>query len=166
MVAGQKLQRDDEGTRHRRPSGAAVMLLSLALALPAVGVSADPGSGPAASAAPSASSADVERGRYLTHSVAMCIQCHTPRNADGTLDETRFFKGAAIPVESPFKGQEWAAQAPDIAGLGSFNEEDELSVLTKGHRRDGHAPKPPMPPFRMSEDDARAVIAYLRSLAR
>ncbi|MBY0276796.1 cytochrome c [Candidatus Binatia bacterium] len=142
------------------------MLLSLVLAIPAVGRSADAGSGPASNAPPSASSGDVARGRYLTHSVAMCIQCHTPRNADGTLDETRLFQGAAIPVESPFKGQEWAAQAPDIAGLGSFDEEDEMSVLTKGHRRDGHAPKPPMPPFRMSEEDARAVLAYLRSLAR
>jgi mono/diheme cytochrome c family protein len=109
---------------------------------------------------------DVERGRYLTHDVAMCVQCHTPRNAAGELDQTRLFAGATIPLSSPFPGQVWATEAPAIAGLGVFNEEDEMSLLTTGARRDGKRPRPPMPSFRMKPDDARAVIAYLRSLER
>jgi hypothetical protein len=121
---------------------------------------------PSPGAAKSAPAGDVERGRYLAHDVAMCVQCHTPRNADGTLDETRLFEGATIPLTSPFPGERWATQSPAIAGLGVFNEDDEMSLLTTGQRRDGKRPLPPMPSFRLKPDDARAVIAYLRSLNR
>lgn len=163
MIAGQNVQSAAARTRPTLPRGAAGLLAAALLAM----IACPPPDARGEEAAPAggiAATGDVARGRYLTHSVAMCVQCHTPRNADGTLDETRIFQGAAIPVESPFRGQEWAIQAPAIAGLAGFNEEDELSLLTTGHRRDGHVPKPPMPPFRLSNEDARAVIAYLRSL--
>lgn len=172
MVAGQNVQPaagrtrrpDSPDARYRSARRARLAVFTLATGL-AAGVASV---AVAQSAAPGAASAqtagDVDRGRYLATSVAMCVQCHTPRNADGSIDETRLFQGAAVPVESPFPAQEWATQAPSIAGLVAFNEEDELSLLTTGHRRDGHTPKPPMPPFRLSPDDARAVIAYLRSL--
>lgn len=106
----------------------------------------------------------IERGRYITHDVAMCIQCHTPRDASGELDDTRPFQGATIPLESPFPGRPWAAYAPAIAGTGHLTDEDLMSVLTTGRRTTGSAPMPPMPPFRMAEQDAAAVVAYLRSL--
>ena len=67
-------------------------------------------------------------------------------------------------MASPFRSQTWATQAPAIAGASAFDPEDELSLLTTGQRRDGKMPKPPMPPFRLSREDALAVIAYLRSL--
>ncbi len=171
MVAGQNVQSTAGRTRTSRRRVMRTGLRRVASAIVAAALLASP-AGPLRAAhaedtAPSggpAASGDVARGRYIANSVAMCVQCHTPRNADGTLDETRLFQGAAIPVESPFHGQEWAFQAPAIAGLAGFNTEDEFSLLTTGHRRDGHVPKPPMPPFRLSPDDARAVIAYLRSL--
>lgn len=165
MVVGQNVQSAAGRTRRGVTRVTLAPIVSIAaLVLAASCVPATAGAQDGGTGASAAAGGDVERGRYLTHSVAMCIQCHTPRNADGTLDETRLFQGAAIPVESPFHGQEWATQAPSIAGLAGFNPEDELSLLTTGHRRDGHMPKLPMPPFRMSTDDARAVIAYLRSL--
>lgn len=171
MVAGQNVQSAAGPTRPARPRGVRAILLrsgtvivTTALLASAAGPLRAARAEDAPPASTPAATGDVARGRYITHSVAMCIQCHTPRNADGTLDETRLFQGAAIPMESPFRGQEWAIQAPAIAGLAGFNQEDELSLLTTGHRRDGHMPKPPMPPFRLTPDDARAVIAYLRSL--
>ncbi len=161
MIAGQNVQSAAGGTR--RAAGWRAALIATAVLVASLGGPVHPTA--AQDAAPGAAPlGDVERGRYLTHSVAMCVQCHTPRNADGTLDETRLFQGAAIPLRSPFARVEWAMQAPSIAGLVAFDEEDELSVLTTGQRRDGYRPKPPMPPFRLSEEDARAVIAYLRSL--
>jgi hypothetical protein len=34
-----------------------------------------------------------------------------------------------------------------------------------GRRPSGRVPDPPMPPFRLSREDAEAIVAYLRSLA-
>jgi mono/diheme cytochrome c family protein len=106
----------------------------------------------------------VARGNYLVHHVAMCVQCHTPRDANGELDRTRLLKGAPIPVSSPFPTQRWAFAAPAIAGLPGLSNEDETALLTTGRRPGSDVPKPPMPPFRLSRDDAEAVVAYLRSL--
>jgi len=118
-----------------------------------------------ASAALAADRAAIERGRYLTHDVAMCVQCHTPRTSDGTLIRTREFLGAPVPFERPpFPNMRWAAQAPAIVGLPGFSDEDEITLLTTGHRPSGRVPDPPMPPFRFSRADAEAIVAYLRSL--
>ena len=106
----------------------------------------------------------VARGNYLVHDVAMCVQCHTPRHANGELDRTRLLKGAPVPVPSPFPTQPWAFTAPAIAGLPGFSDEDEITLLTTGRRLGSAAPKPPMPPFRLTREDAEAVVAYLRSL--
>lgn len=115
-------------------------------------------------AAPAANDALVERGRYIANEVAMCVQCHTPRHANGELDDTQLFRGAPIPFTSPFGGPPWATYAPGIAGPGHLTDEDFFSLLTTGRRTTGRMPLAPMPPFRLSEEDARAVIAYLRSL--
>jgi mono/diheme cytochrome c family protein len=104
------------------------------------------------------------RGESLANHVAMCVQCHSPRDAQGGLDRTRLFKGAPIPLRSPFPAQNWALTAPSIAGLPGWMAEDAMALLTTGRRLSGYAPKPPMPPFRLSPEDAEAVIVYLRSL--
>ena len=105
---------------------------------------------------------DVKRGEYLVNHVAMCVECHSPRTPDGALDPRRLLQGAPMPVRSPFPGQQWAFRAPRLAGLPSFTDEEIIGILTQapGARR----PMPPMPPFRMSTEDAAAVAAYLRSL--
>ena len=38
----------------------------------------------------------------------MCVQCHTPRNAQGELDRMRLLQGAPIPVPAPFPMSQWA----------------------------------------------------------
>ena len=115
--------------------------------------------------APAAMAAEQSaRGDYLVNHVAMCVQCHTPRDGKGALDRTRLLKGAPIPLRSPFPHQGWAFAAPAIAGLSGWADHDAVALLTTGRRLTGYAPKAPMPPFRLSRDDADAVIAYLRSL--
>jgi mono/diheme cytochrome c family protein len=106
----------------------------------------------------------VARGSYLVSQVAMCVQCHTPRDADGNLDRARLLKGAPMPVRSPFANQTWAFAAPAVAGLPGWTTEDALSLLTAGRRLSGYTPKRPMPPFRLIREDAEAVVAYLHSL--
>lgn len=119
----------------------------------------------AGESSPDQSQGDVEQGRYLTTRVAMCVMCHSPRDRTGKLVEDRLFRGAPMPVRSPFPAQQWAFTAPSIAGLpGGWTEEDMVRLLTTGRRPDGTQPLYPMPPFRMTESDAKAVAAFLRSL--
>ncbi|HTU02540.1 MAG TPA: cytochrome c [Candidatus Sulfotelmatobacter sp.] len=108
----------------------------------------------------------IERGRYIVERVAMCIECHTPRDGSGSLITTRLLQGAPIPVSAPpFPNQSWAFQAPAIAGLVGYVTEEEVQLLTQGIvTRTGKPPTPPMPRFRMTRQDAEAVIAFLRSL--
>jgi mono/diheme cytochrome c family protein len=109
----------------------------------------------------------VARGQYLVENVAMCVQCHTPRNQAGELDRTQLFRGAPIPIQGPpFLDMNWAVKAPNIVGLLGYTEEDAIRLLTEGLNRTGAHPKPPMPPFRMNQEDAAAVVAYLKSLAQ
>jgi mono/diheme cytochrome c family protein len=105
-----------------------------------------------------------ERGEYLAVRVAMCVQCHTPRDESGTLLTTRLFEGARVPLVSPFPGAQWATQAPALAGLAAVRREDLISILTVGTRVDGRTPRAPMPPFRMTRDDAEAIADYLDAL--
>lgn len=107
----------------------------------------------------------VARGEYLVTHVAMCVQCHTPRNTRGELDRRRLLQGAPMPVRSPWPEQEWAFQAPSLAGLpGGWSEEQLIHFLQTGKDVNGRHARPPMPPFRMTREDAAAVAAYLRSL--
>ncbi len=106
----------------------------------------------------------VERGRYLVERVAMCGECHTPRREDGTLDRDRWLEGGPIPVHAPAFATHWAIVAPRIAGLTAYTDEQAIRLLTSGIARSGRMLRPPMPTFRLSGEDARAVIAYLRSL--
>jgi mono/diheme cytochrome c family protein len=120
---------------------------------------------PANDTTPSSEQASVERGMYIVHHVAMCIYCHTPKDADGQLDKQQLLHGAPIPVDSPFPRVKWAFQAPKIAGLpGGWIEDDLAHFLQTGVTPTGRTPQPPMPPFRMIEEDSRAVAAYLSSL--
>jgi len=106
----------------------------------------------------------IARGEYLTQHVAMCHECHSPRTDDGEIDETRLFAGAPVLVTSPFPSKPWALRAPSIVGLVGFTDDDAVALFTSGKRLNGTAPAPPMPPFRLTREDAMAVIVYLRSL--
>ena len=110
------------------------------------------------------SAEQLQRGQYLVEHVAMCVQCHTPRNAQGELDRTRLLQGASIPVSAPFPMSQWAFEAPKIAALPGWLAEDAMRLLQTGKSARGYTPRPPMPPFRMTQEDAAAVVAYLKSL--
>ena len=117
------------------------------------------------SASPSNSSDLVTRGKYIVEDVAMCIECHTPRDESGNLIRDEYLDGAPVPVKAPpYPEFNWALKAPAIAGLIGYTKEQGVRLLTSGVTRDGRVPNPPMPPFRMSVRDAEAVVAYLKSL--
>jgi mono/diheme cytochrome c family protein len=105
----------------------------------------------------------IERGRALVENVAMCADCHTPRLPTGAFDRARWLQGGPVGFK-PLMEMPWAAVAPGIAGLPGYTEEQGVAFLMTGKRPDGRECLPPMPAYRLSGDEARAVVAYLRSL--
>jgi len=118
----------------------------------------------AASARPAAEPDLVARGRYLVSGVGLCADCHTPRDAQGRFQTQFWLMGSAIGFQ-PTAEMPWAPVAPPIAGLPSMTREQAVAFLMEGTRPDGSRPRPPMPEYRLSAEDARAVVAYLKSLA-
>ena len=118
-----------------------------------------------ANAAAPEEQSQVERGSYIVHRVAMCVQCHSPRNESGEMLPHHNLEGATMPVQSPFQYQIWAFRAPPLIGLPvGYTEEDMVTLLHQGKNRSGLSPKLPMPPYRMTVDDAKAVAAYLKAM--
>jgi mono/diheme cytochrome c family protein len=106
----------------------------------------------------------VERGKYLVENVAMCFECHTPRRSDGQLNTDAWMQGAPIWIMPVHPDPNWAPQAPPLAGFPSFTEEEGERVLEKGEGPEGEVLRPPMHIYHMKPEDAKAIIAYLRSL--
>ncbi|HRO02734.1 MAG TPA: c-type cytochrome [Terricaulis sp.] len=114
--------------------------------------------------APLTGAALIERGDYLVNGVVLCGDCHTPRLENMAPDETRALQGWEMPPPHP---PGFAAIAPPLAGLpANYSEAQFISFLQTGVRPDGSHPAPPMPPYRLNEEDARAVSAYIASLPR
>jgi mono/diheme cytochrome c family protein len=111
-----------------------------------------------------ASKADIERGRYLVEEVAKCSECHTPRKPDGELDSAAWLRGAPIWIRPVAPIPNWADRAPALAGLPSFTDAQAEKVLEEGTGPNGEPLRPPMHIYHMSPSDARAIVAYLKSL--
>jgi len=123
---------------------------------------------PAASAvepiAPAAPPDLLARGRYVA-TISGCVICHTPMVA-GRPDRDRLFAGG---LEERLNGGVW--RSPNITpdretGIGAWTDAEIITALRRGIRRDGQKLLPIMPyPYyhRMTDDDARAVVAFLRA---
>ncbi|MGD0825579.1 MAG: cytochrome c [Terriglobales bacterium] len=96
--------------------------------------------------------ADVARGKYLVESVAVCGECHTPRDSNGNPDRNRWLQGASVPYMPARPDSDWPINAPRIGGT-------TTGIWTNGNRL-----RSPMPQFRMDRSDAEAVVAYLKSV--
>jgi mono/diheme cytochrome c family protein len=107
---------------------------------------------------------DVARGKYLVENVAMCGQCHTPRNGNGELDQSRKLQGSSVFLQPPYPDPNWPINAPRIGGNPPASDADMIKLLTTGIWTNGKTLRFPMMPFRMNEADAKAVVAYLKSL--
>lgn len=107
---------------------------------------------------------EVARGHYLVEEVAKCAECHTPRKPNGELDSEAWLHGAPIWIRPVANIQPWADHAPALAGLGGFADVQVERVLEEGTGPNGEALRPPMHIYHMQRQDARAIIAYLKSL--
>jgi mono/diheme cytochrome c family protein len=106
----------------------------------------------------------VARGKYIVEGVARCEQCHTPRDSSGALDESHRLEGAPVWLKPPNPGTDWPIVAPRIGGSPPASDAEMVKLLTTGIWRNGVRLRQPMPQFRMTREDAEAVVAYLKSL--
>jgi mono/diheme cytochrome c family protein len=114
----------------------------------------------------------VARGKYLAHHVSMCIDCHSERTTGYGLPLKPGREGVAGFIWDQrinFPGTLAAANiTPDPAtGLGSWSDDEIIRAMRDGVDREGKALFPIMPyeQFRhMSDEDARSIVAYLRTL--
>ncbi len=112
-----------------------------------------------------AAASGLERGKYLVTSVGECSDCHSPRLKDGRIDETRLLQGAVLGFAPTVPMPAWAPKSPAIAGGPEGWTRDELvTFLETGKNPQGQFARPPMPPYRLSSEDARAAADYLLSL--
>lgn len=103
-----------------------------------------------------------QRGRYISEAMAHCGECHTPRNALGGLDTSR-----------------WLAGAPDPSGRGTipnitpakltWSEAEIVEYLTTGFTPDfdsvgGHMAHVVENMSKLPESDRAAVAAYLKKV--
>lgn len=120
---------------------------------------------PKAEAARNGSNASlVERGKYIVVGVAHCGDCHTPRDANGEPDTTRWLAGGPVPYLPARPDPDWPLIEPRIAGTPPASDAAMITLFMTGIWIDGKPLRWPMPRFHMSLSDAEAVLAYLKSL--
>jgi mono/diheme cytochrome c family protein len=147
-----------------RIQGTQVLLLAVLLAVMAFSTNSTSAGNREAGGA--AANAEVERGRYLVEEVGKCPECHTPRNDRGELRREAWLSGAPIWIQPVAPIRNWADRAPALAGFPSFTEEQGERILEKGTGPEGEEIRPPMHIYHMNRADAKAIIAYLKSLPR
>ncbi len=143
---------------------AAVALLA---AVGVWGVRAAQGTGAKSAGGPDTAAGLRQHGAYLVKSAVLCGDCHTPQDDRGKPDPARALRGSTIPIQPKKATKNWADEAPDITsrGLtGKWGEKAMLRFLMTGTDPDGGKARPPMPAFRFSARDARAIYLYLKSL--
>lgn len=106
----------------------------------------------------------IARGKYLVEQVAMCIDCHTPRDQKGQFIRERWLQGGPLDFQPVHPMPIFASNAPGIAGLPGWTEAEAVKLLQTGLGLEGKPLRPPMPMYKMSKADAAAVVAYLKSL--
>jgi mono/diheme cytochrome c family protein len=143
------------------------LVLAAVICLPAFAQTQKPNQSKSNDAQPSSKSSEgsVARGKYVVESVAMCGQCHTPKDPAGMPDRRRWLQGGPVPYQPSRPDPHWPINAPRIGGTPlPASDEDMVKLLTTGIWTNGSPLRPPMPQFRLEKGDAEAVVAYLKSL--
>jgi len=114
----------------------------------------------------------IQRGRYLTDHVAICGDCHTPRNSIGVPNKTLYMAGAGKDI-GPL-GQSIPNITPDReTGIGDWKREEIAELLLKGVKPDFDNVQGLMEEViqgaphgykDMRKEDALAIADYLKSI--
>lgn len=102
------------------------------------------------------------RGRYLAEALAHCGECHTPRDALGGLDTSRWLAGSVTP--------DGKGKIPNITPAKlTWSEEEIVEYLTSGFTPEfdsvgGHMAHVVDNMARLPEEDRHAIASYLKKV--
>lgn len=115
----------------------------------------------------------VERGEYLAHHVAVCIDCHSTRDwsrfSGPIIPGTHGKGGDVFNQDMGFPGTFYARNitSDKETGIGSWTDGEIYRAITSGVSRNGE-PLFPVMPYKgyanLTTNDAYAIIAYIRTL--
>ncbi len=115
----------------------------------------------------------IARGKYLVEHVTGCTGCHSPIDESkpgdppvpGKVGAGRDFGPMG---EAPFRLRSHNLTPDPETGIGNWTDGEVLRAMREGVGKDGHALFPQMPwqtyGRALPDDDALAIIAYLRTL--
>ena len=108
------------------------------------------------------------RGEYLMNGPVACGNCHTPRDEKMMPIAGKEFSGG-FHLFDPVGIDAYAANiTPDPdTGIGTWTDEEIITAIREGKTPDGRINFPPMPVptyNNMSDDDVKAIVAYLRTV--
>ena len=126
----------------------------------------------AGSGGESGEAAMLARGEYLVNHVAACIECHTPRRSDGSLDTARLLGGNPafadlVPADDAVGLIPAPNLTPHATGLRDWTDEQIKNAFLNGVDDEDEPLFPIMPYYvlhNMTDEDANAIVAYLRSV--
>lgn len=112
----------------------------------------------------------IDRGRYLAHSVAVCMDCHSTRDwsrYSGPITPGTVGKGGERFDQSMgFPGVYYSRNITPF-GIQRYSDGELYRLITMGVTKEGRAIFPVMPyPYygKMDNEDIYSIIAYLRTL--
>jgi hypothetical protein len=149
----------------------ALVLVLIAIGLVTYVKTALPDVGPAPELKVVSTPERVERGKYLAHSVSVCMDCHSTRDWSkfaGPLVEGTLGKGGeCFDQKFGFPGVYYSRNITP-AGISRYTDGELYRVITTGVTKEGRPMFPVMPYMyygRMDPEDIKCIIAYVRSLA-
>jgi len=113
----------------------------------------------------------IKRGEYLANKVMNCMECHTGADPVTHAPKPELFGmgGKYFGPEMGLPGKIYSSNltSDPKTGLGSWSDGEILRAMREGVSKDGRALFPLMPYMNyrtMSDEDAYAIVAYLRTL--
>jgi len=115
----------------------------------------------------------IERGKYLAHNVAMCMDCHSQRDfsqfSGPLIAGSEGMGGEVFDETLDVPGVVYARNitSDTVNGIGKWTDEEIIRAITRGISRNGDTlfPMMPYPHYNiMSKDDIYSIVAYVRTL--
>jgi mono/diheme cytochrome c family protein len=115
----------------------------------------------------------IERGKYLAHHVALCMDCHSQRDwtqfSGPPKEGTEGMGGDAFNEKLEIPGIIYARNitSDTVNGIGKWTDDEIARAITRGISKNGDTlfPLMPYPHYNgMSKEDINSIVAYIRTI--
>ena len=109
----------------------------------------------------------LKRGTYLVNGPVACGNCHNTRAQDTSFVPGKEFAGGFHIVDPAFDVYTANITPDKETGIGTWTDEEIIRTIREGKNKEGKIIFPPMPVptyNSMSDDDVKAIVAYLHTI--